>query len=40
MILGGVLQATGSYQTAMMSIAVLPVVAAAVLLLVKVPSAK
>lgn len=40
MILGGVLQATGSYQTAMMSIAILPVVAAAVLLLVKVPSAK
>lgn len=40
MILSGVLQATGSYQTAMMSIAVLPVVAAAVLLLVKVPSAK
>lgn len=37
MVLGNVLSATGSYQTAMMSIAVLPVIAGIVLLFVKMP---
>lgn len=39
MILGGVLDATGNYQTAMMSIAFLPLVGALTLLFVKVPGA-